>query len=89
MYRVKALYIDGTESEWSNKQQVKLFENGHGFEPGDIDHDGNVAIGDVTTLIDYILGGNEGCPICADVDQNGSIGIGDVTTLIDKILSGD
>jgi len=87
VYRVKAIYSDGSESAWSNKQEVTLFENGHGYEPGDVDHDGKVAIADVTTLIDYILNSQlECCTICADVDQNGSVGIADVTALIDKIL---
>ena len=27
LYKVKAIYIDGTESEWSNIEEVTLFEN--------------------------------------------------------------
>ena len=88
VYRVKSVYIDGTESDWSNKQEVTLFENGHGFEPGDLDHNGVVDISDVTALIDYILIGEGGCPICADVDQDGRVDISDVTALIDYILIG-
>ena len=88
VYKVKALYIDGTESEWSNKQEVTLFENGHGFELGDVDHDGSIGIADVTTLIDYLLDRNNPvCLICADVDENGVIDIADVTSLIDILLN--
>ena len=88
IYRVKAVYSDGSESEWSNQQEVTLFENGHGYLPGDVDHDGEVGIADVTALIDYILNPNAPCcAICADVDEDGSIGIADVTALIDYILT--
>lgn len=88
IYKVKALYKDGTESEWSNKQEVTLFQNGHGYELGDANHDGNVAISDVTFLIDYLLGTDNGaCSICADVNNYTIISIADVTALIDLLLS--
>ena len=89
VYKVKALYIDGTESEWSNKQEVTLFQNGHGYELGDVNHDGVVSIDDVTALIDYLLGSNDDCCIiCADLDLSGGVSIDDVTALIDRLLSG-
>ena len=87
VYKVKTLFSDGTESAWSNRQEVTLFENGHGYEPGDVDHSGSVSIDDVTALIDYLLGTNDSyCIICADVDQNGIVSIDDVTCLIDILL---
>jgi hypothetical protein len=87
LYRVKALYIDGTESDWSNVEEVTLFENGHGYEVGDVDHDGKVDINDVTALIDYLLGTNSNaCTICADVDGDDNVSIEDVTALIDNLL---
>ena len=90
IYKVKALYVDGTESEWSNIEEVTLFQNGHGFEPGDVNHDGSVSIGDVTALIDCMLGNpGDGCLICADANQDGNVSIGDVTAIIDKLLGGN
>ena len=94
IYKVKSLFSDGTESAWSNIQEVTLFDNGpapHGYELGDVDHDGKVAITDVTVLIDWLLsdGGIECCPICADVDGSQSVSISDVTELIDVLLSGN
>jgi len=86
-YRVKALYTDGAESAWSNKETVTLFENGHAYALGDVDHSGNVNIADVTALISALLNGSEVCTICADVDGNGSITIADVTALINLLLS--
>ncbi len=56
---------------------------------GDVDGDGEVAIADVTTLIDYLLSGGtaEINTDAADVDEDGEIAIADVTTLIDKLLA--
>ena len=90
-YKVKAIYQDGTESDWSNIERVTLFQNGHGYEIGDVDHNGEVGISDVTALIDYILVGESApaCTICADVDQNGTVDISDVAALIDMILVGN
>ncbi|MBR4828382.1 MAG: M6 family metalloprotease domain-containing protein [Muribaculaceae bacterium] len=88
VYKVKALYIDGTESEWSNREEVYLIENASPHMTGDVNHDGNVSIADVTALIDYLLGtdGNN-CLICADVNGDGKVDIADVTALIDMLLS--
>ena len=60
------------------------------FSRGDVDGNGSVGIGDITTLIDYILSGDAtGVNVdAADCDQNGTVGISDVTTLIDYVLSG-
>lgn len=89
VYRVKAFYTDGTQSDWSNRQTVTLFENGHTYEPGDVNHDGRLSISDVTALIDYLLGCESvnACPICADVNGLNGVTISDVTTLIDILLS--
>ena len=89
VYKVKALYTDGTESEWSNQQEVTLFQNGHGFELGDVNHDGTISILDVTILIDYLLSNAEVCTICADLSGDNYISILDVTMLSDQILSGN
>ena len=86
-YQVKAHYIDGTESGWSVSQIVTLVDGGHSFELGDVNHDGTIDINDVTTLIDYLLGYNNGmCVDCADVDGDEEVSINDVTTLIDHLL---
>lgn len=56
---------------------------------GDVNDDGNVAINDVTTLIDYLLGGQleHFDDLNADVNQDGRITISDVTFLIDLLLT--
>lgn len=60
------------------------------FQRGDVDGDETVNISDVTSLIDYLLGGNSDIinTLNADVDQDGNINISDVTALIDYLLSG-
>jgi len=60
-----------------------------GYATGDVNGDGEVNIGDVTTLIDCILQGgsdDESLWERADVDQDGEVGIADVTSLISIIL---
>ena len=94
LYKVKALYTDGTESAWSNVEEVTLFDNGpvpHTFDLGDVNHDGKLSIKDVTDLINYLLSGNETgfCAICADVNGDEKISIADVTALINILLSGN
>lgn len=89
-YRVKALYTNGTESEWSDSELVTLVDGGHAYELGDVNHDENVSISDVTALIDYLLGSdNNECVICADVNCDDAVTISDVTALIDILLSGN
>ena len=60
-------------------------------EPGDLNSDGFVTISDVTSLIDYLLGGDETSITTknADVNGDGNISISDVTSLIDTLLSGN
>ena len=90
LYKVKAIYVDGIESDWSNTEEVTLFQKGHGYVLGDVDHSGSVSISDVTTLIDYVLDNTSPiCLFCADVDGDGKVGISDVTLLIDMILGGE
>ena len=90
LYRVKAFYNDGTESEWSNEETVTLVEGGypgdHEYERGDADHNGTVDIADVSTLIDFLLGNGSVCSECADVDANSVVDIADVSALIDFLL---
>ena len=89
-YKVKANYIDGTQSAWSKAKVVTLIDNGHAYQRGDVDHDGKVDISDVTALIDYLLSGNNGiCSVCADMDGSGTVDIADVTDLIDLLLGGN
>ena len=90
-YRVRAHYVNGTKSDWSNVETVTLFENGpapHGYDLGDVNHKDGVTIADVAALIDYLLDSENTtiCPICADVNGDSQIGISDVSALIDILL---
>lgn len=89
LYRVKALYIDGTESDWSNIEEVTLHENAHPYQLGDVNHDTFINVSDVTALIAHILGTNDAaCPLCGDMDGNQTCNVADVTALISLILNG-
>ena len=83
--RLSDLYVTN-----ANKRKLGEYDEPE-FDLGDCDGDGKITIGDVTTLIDYLL--SESAPIsseeAADCDCDGKITIGDVTTLIDYLLSGE
>ena len=81
-YLVKAVYTDGTESDWSNVEQVTL------TAMGDVNNDGLVNITDVTLLIGYVLN-DEGSIVIenADLNNDGDINITDVTLLISQVLN--
>ena len=85
-FYVEANYINGAVGS-SKVEEVTLSENDH--QPGDVDHSGDVSISDVTELIDFLLGSDNGtCTICCDIDADGEISISDVTALIDLLLTG-
>lgn len=88
-YKVKALYSNGTQSAWSNIQEVTLFENtpAHDYQPGDVNHDHVVDITDATTLINDLLNSSSvGCPVCSDFTSDHLIDISDATALINYLL---
>lgn len=62
----------------------------HTFTPayltGDVNFDGEINIGDVTGLIDFLLSDVRMAPVPADVNEDGETNIGDVTALIDILL---
>lgn len=81
----------------SNEMIINLFPyEGYvipGDEPevvmGDVDGDGNVGIGDITALLDYLLSDNTTNinVDAADMDGSGIINVGDVADLIDFLLT--
>ena len=88
-YLVKAIYLDGTESPWSNIKHVTLTGENNDILIGDVNHDGEVDVADVSAIIAFILG-NES-PISdqneADINNDGEIDVSDVTILIAIILN--
>ena len=88
-YMVKAIYTDGTESVWSNIQQVTLVGGGELPLIGDVNGDGEVNIGDISAIIDYILGTAPESfnTEAADVNLDGEINIADVAAIVDMLLS--
>ena len=89
LYRVKAVYVDGTEGDWSNIEEVTLFANEHPYQMGDVNHDSIINVADVTALITAVLN-NDGsvCLSCGDMDGNGILNVADVTALITYVLNG-
>ena len=87
LYRVKAYYVNGTSSLWSNTKEVVLHE-AQGIK-GDVNGDGKVDISDVTDLIHALLTDATLDLQTADFNGDGAININDVTELIDYLLSGN
>ena len=89
LYRVKSLYVNGTESAWSNFKEVMLNEQGE-WSIGDVNGDGDVNISDVIVLVNYILSQEATGVILGAADCNGDseVNISDVTLLINYVLNG-
>jgi hypothetical protein len=87
LYRVKAYYVNGTESSWSNIKEVQLLESSS--LRGDVDGDGSVNVGDVTKLINMLLNNiTEGVDMqAADCNYDGKVDIQDISTLLNYVLT--
>ena len=90
-YLVKAIYLDGTESAWSNIQHVTLTGIGDDTLIGDVNCDGRVDVSDVTALIAHVLGSSvEPFDMqAANVNGDDKVDVSDVTMLISIILDGN
>ncbi len=62
------------------------FTDKNAFLRGDVNHDGQVNITDVTTLISMIMSDNTSGNPEADVNSDGNVNITDVTTLITMVM---
>ena len=87
-YYVKAIYVDGTESVWSNIQYVTLTGEGDAPLVGDVNGDNEVTIADVTALINILLSHDMSHQDVSDVNGDGETNIADVTALINYLLGG-
>lgn len=89
-YRI-AISVVAADLQTATCYIINVTEPAPQFKVGDVNNDGVVNIADVTSLIDYLLGGNTAGinTAAADVDDNQTVNIADVTALIDKLLSGN
>ena len=73
-----------------NEYQEPPMPDPFNFRFGDVDGDGEVTIGDVSALIDILLGGfaNYDTRQRADMDYDEEMSVGDLSALIDYLLSG-
>ena len=83
----KDIYLEITST--TNKYSVADITNQYTFILGDVNNDGEINIGDITMLINYLLYGGADDDVLerSDANQDGELNIGDVTTII-KILLG-
>ena len=88
-YLVKAIYLDGTESPWSNIKHVTLTGISDVLV-GDINEDGFVDVSDVTAVISVALGMSpveQSVIDKCDLNDDGIVDVSDVTILISIALS--
>ena len=81
-YKVKALYLDDTECEWSEAKSVKLLGGGI---VGDVNGDGELNASDVTVLVNRLLGTEDKAEYTYDINGDSKIDVSDVTTVINLI----
>ena len=88
-YKVKAHYVDGSESPWSLAKRITLFSSDGVIIPGDVDNSGTVDIDDLTLLINYLLTGDTfGINLMgADVNTDDTVSIDDLSVLINFLLT--
>ena len=84
LYRVKAFYVNGTESAWTGSKEVILKEST--AQLGDVNNDGVVDVTDVAALIDVVLGGADIDLAVMDFNNDGVVDVVDVTELIKFVL---
>ena len=78
---VDAYRADANWGQFVNIVGINMDES-----PGDIDGDGRISIGDVTSLINIMLTGGT-APSSGDVDGDGKVNISDITALINMLLN--
>ncbi len=72
-FKVKPLYIDGTEGNWTKNKQVTMAGQATTLT-GDVNNDGKVDVQDVNILVNILLGTDQASNYegRADVDGNGN-----------------
>jgi hypothetical protein len=75
-------------SDWIRRRVVYLDNNDFAGRPGDVDNDGDITIGDVTLIIDYLNTGEYDSSFVGDpdADGDGKVNISDVIEIIDILL---
>ena len=85
IYRVKALFSNGSESQWSNLESVLL--GGNSYLPGDVNGDGEVNVLDINAVIEAILSGNTTYNGREDVNGDGEVNVLDANQIVGIILA--
>ena len=81
--RVQGVYTDGTSSTWSNCTRVSI-----DWPRGDLNHDGEINIADINTLINLIFNQETGWllpPATYDLTGDGEINIADINAVINIV----
>ena len=88
---MRSLELYRSATVWENFQHIEGIDTGHGSGLlGDVNNDNEVDMGDLTALINCLLGdsGDICCETCADINGDTFVTLDDMTILI-NILLGD
>ena len=88
LYRVKANYVNGTQSVWSSYKEVVL-KDGQATLKGDVNGDGVVNVSDVTAMMSALLSSDYSTidATAADMNNDGVLNVSDVTLLITQAMN--
>ena len=89
--KVKAHYVNGIHSDWSNIEEVTLFENTPEFVRGDVNGNGLVDMDDLTALINYLLDSTSpintpGAASCTNAEDTTEVDMDDLSSLVNYLL---
>ena len=93
LYRVKATYVNDRVSDWSNVEEVTLFDSTPAFVRGDVTGDHNVDMDDLALLINYLLDdattiNQLGAASCNAIDDT-TVDMDDLAALINFLLANE
>ncbi len=93
LYRVKATYVNDRVSDWSNVEEVTLFDSTPAFVRGDVTGDHNVDMDDLALLINYLLDdattiNQMGAASCNAIDDT-TVDMDDLAALINFLLTNE
>ncbi len=87
-YKVKAIYTDNTESDWSNVERVTLVARPEATLLGDVNLDGAVDVTDINILVNIILGKEDASKYDgrAYINDDDTIDVTDINLVVNIVL---
>ena len=87
-YKVKAIYADNTESDWSNVERVTLYSRPVTGLLGDVNLDGVVDVTDINILVNIVLGKEDASNYDgrAYINDDDTVDVTDINMVVNIVL---